>query len=60
MEISLAGVVPESATAVALNVTAADPAGAGYLTAYPCGPPPPTSTLNYHAGETVPGAVIVG
>lgn len=60
VEVSLVGVVPDSATAVALNVTAADPAGAGYLTAYPCGAPPSTSTLNYRGGETVPGAVIVG
>ncbi len=60
VEVALAGVVPDSATAVALNVTAADPAGAGYLTAYPCGPRPSTSTLNYRGGETVPGAVIVG
>jgi len=60
VEVSLTGVVPDSATAVALNVTAADPSGAGYLTAYPCGPPPLTSTLNYRGGETVPGAVIVG
>lgn len=59
--VELAGIVPETATAVALNVTATGTAADGYLTAYPCGPPPPlTSSLNYVAGQVVPAAVIVG
>jgi len=43
-----------------LNVTAVNPAAAGYLTAYPAGTAPPTaSNLNYRTGETVPNRVYV-
>lgn len=52
--------VPEGATAVALNVTVTNPAGAGYLTVFPAGQTKPTvSNLNYVAGQTVANAVIV-
>ena len=37
-----------------LNVTAVGPATFGYLTAYPCGPRPLVSTLNYVPGQIVP------
>ncbi len=37
-----------------LNVTAVGPNGPGYLTAYPCGPLPTVSTLNYAAWQNVP------
>jgi hypothetical protein len=58
--VSLAGIVPGDATAVTLNVTAADPAGSGYVTAYPCGTAPPNaSNLNYGPGQTVPNLVTV-
>jgi hypothetical protein len=52
--------VPSDATAVVLNVTATQPAAAGYLTVYPCGTPPPlASNVNYSARDTVPGLVVV-
>ncbi len=51
--------VDAAATNVALNVTAVDPGGSGYLTVYPCGETRPNaSNLNYHAGRTLANAVI--
>ncbi|HEX5757880.1 MAG TPA: PQQ-dependent sugar dehydrogenase [Thermoanaerobaculia bacterium] len=45
--------VPAAAKAVALNLTAVGPTGAGHLTAHPAGSlPPATSTLNFAAGQT--------
>ncbi|MDA8381383.1 MAG: hypothetical protein M0020_11330, partial [Actinomycetota bacterium] len=53
--------VPAGATAAVLNVTAVDPAGAGYLTVWPAGAPrPTTSNVNYGPGRTVPNLVQVG
>jgi hypothetical protein len=53
------GGVPASGVgAVALNVTAVDAQGWGYVTVYPCGPMPVASNVNYVAGQTVPNAVI--
>ncbi len=44
--------VPPGATAAVVNVTAADPQGAGYLTVHPCTQPAPnTSNVNYVAGS---------
>jgi glucose/arabinose dehydrogenase len=43
------GAVPAGATAVALNVTAAAPDVAGYVTVYPCGTDPFVSNVNYRA-----------
>jgi hypothetical protein len=56
------GVPATSAGIVALNVTATGAAGAGYVTAWPCGQPQPgTSTLNLEgAGHTVANLAIVG
>ncbi|HEY4334094.1 MAG TPA: hypothetical protein VGM78_16040, partial [Ilumatobacteraceae bacterium] len=52
------GVAP-GAPAVALNVTVTEPAGAGYLTVFPCGQDPPlASNVNFVAGETIPNLVI--
>jgi hypothetical protein len=46
---------------VVVNVTAADPAADGFLTAYPCGSEPDASTLNVRAaGAPVPNGAIVG
>jgi hypothetical protein len=55
----LAG-VPANATAVALNVTAADSPGPdSYLTVYPTGTTRPlASNLNFVAGQTIPNMVI--
>jgi hypothetical protein len=44
--------VPAGAS-VALNVTAVDPAGPGYLSVYPCGSPSTGSNVNYDGGQTV-------
>jgi hypothetical protein len=52
--------VPANATAVVLNVTAVDPAAAGYMTMFPCGTSrPEVSNLNFGAHQTVPNAVTV-
>lgn len=53
--------VPANAAAAVLNVTAAEPAGAGHLTAYPCGETPPTaSNVNYAGGDAaIPNLVVV-
>jgi len=57
--VTLAG-IPDGVTAVALNVTAANPTASGYLTAYPTGGLLPwVSNLNFRAGQTVPNLVIV-
>ena len=51
--------VPTNATAVVLNVTAAESDGPGYLTVFPAGTKRPTaSNLNYLAGQAIPNAVI--
>jgi hypothetical protein len=55
------GDVPESATAVALNVTVVDGQAndfGGYVTVYPCGTRPDASNLNFVSGQTVPNSVI--
>jgi hypothetical protein len=53
--------VPADATAVVLNVTVVNPAGPGYVTAYPAGASlPNASSVNYVAGEVVPNLVEVG
>ncbi len=50
--------VPADAKAVVANVTSVSPAGGGYLTVFPCGTLPYTSSLNYAAGEDVASEVI--
>jgi hypothetical protein len=45
--------VPTSAKAVSLNLTVTGAARAGYLTAWPCGERPPTSTANYEPNDAV-------
>jgi hypothetical protein len=53
------GDVPESALAVALNVTAVDATGPGYLTIFPDGGPQPgTSSVNFPPGAPSPNAVV--
>ena len=52
--------VPAGARGVALNLTAAGAAGAGYVTAYPCGGAVPVvSNVNFGPGETIAGAAYV-
>jgi hypothetical protein len=45
------GLVPPGATSVALNVTAAAPDAAGYVSVYPCGTSPFISNDNYRAQQ---------
>ena len=56
--IDLDQTVPADTQAVALSVTAADPCRSGYLTVFPCGTRPITSTVNYVAGRTTAGMAI--
>jgi hypothetical protein len=53
------GRVPADATAVALDIVAADSSGSGYVTVYPCDASRPnTSSVNFAAGITSANAVI--
>jgi hypothetical protein len=55
------GVVPPTARAVVLNVTATNSAQAGYVTVWPCGVERPlSSSLNLLGGDTQSNAVVVG
>jgi peptidoglycan hydrolase-like amidase len=55
----IADVIPAGATAVAVNVTAIQPTGAGYFTVWPCGTPQPVaSNVNFVAGATVANGVV--
>jgi hypothetical protein len=55
------GGVRADATAVFANTTVTEPTADGFLTVYPDGATtPPTSNLNFVAGETVPNLVAVG
>jgi hypothetical protein len=52
--------VPANASAVVLNLTADQPQGTGYVTAYPCGEGRPTaSNLNFRAGSATANSAIV-
>lgn len=54
------GVNPLAATAVAVNLTAVTPSGAGYATAYPFGTTQPVAaSINYAAGAIVNNALII-
>ncbi len=51
--------VPGDVTAAALNVTAVEPQGTGFLTVYPCTAiPPTTSTVNFIVGFNVANSTI--
>jgi hypothetical protein len=53
------GEVPETALAVALNVTAVDGAGSGFLTIFPDGgTQPSTSSVNFAPGAASPNSVM--
>lgn len=52
------GVPDAGVAAVSLNVTVVDPAGAGFVTVYPCGDRPLASNINYTRGAIVANAVI--
>lgn len=59
LEVQIAGrgPVPGGASAVTLNVTVLGQ-GTGYVTVYPCGVRPGTSSLNVKAGQTISNSVI--
>lgn len=48
---------PEGATGAMLNVTAINPDQGGFVTVYPCGALPPTSSVNPAAGTVRPNTV---
>jgi hypothetical protein len=52
MRVDFGDLLPAGATAVAVNVTAAEPGSSGYLVAHPCGTAPGGSTVNYTAGRS--------
>jgi hypothetical protein len=54
----VAGVSAEDLGAVALNVTATNPAAAGWLNVYGCGAMPFASNVNFVAGQTVANSVL--
>jgi hypothetical protein len=61
LPLAVAAAVQAGATSVALNLTATDAGGPGFLTAWPCGQPmPATSVLNFVPGQTVANMVTVG
>ncbi|MCU1395741.1 MAG: hypothetical protein JWM34_4169 [Ilumatobacteraceae bacterium] len=52
--------LPAGATGAVLSTTAVDSCRAGYLSVYPCGSRPPTSTMNFEVGRTTAGMAITG
>ena len=59
--LGVAGGVPAGANGVALNVTAVQPAGPGWLRAYPCtgASSSDISSVNFVAGDVRPNSVVV-
>ena len=54
------GVPASGVSAVVVNVTAADPTSAGYITVWPSGTTmQQTSNLNFQAGQNIPNLVVV-
>ncbi|AUG79490.1 hypothetical protein CFP65_4768 [Kitasatospora sp. MMS16-BH015] len=53
------GLLPGTARAVVLNLTATQPTQNGYVTADPDGTPPTSSSLNFAAGQTIANQVTV-
>ena len=61
LQVGGAAAIPPTAVAVSMNVTVADPAGAGFVTVWPSGAGQPlASNLNFIAGQTVANMVTVG
>ena len=59
LRIAGAAGLPNGMRAVAMNLTATSTSGAGgYVTVFPCGPRPVTSSLNFSSAPTVANAVI--
>ena len=60
MSVDFSGLVPAGTSAVALNVTGVSSLAPGFITVFPCGSRPNTSTVNYVANEARPNNTIVG
>jgi hypothetical protein len=59
--VNRAGVPASGVRAVVVNLTVTTPSAAGFLTVFPTGTTrPPTSSLNFAAGATVPNLVVAG
>lgn len=60
LRVKIGGVtgVPSNVAAVAINLTATETSGPGFVTVYPCGTRPTASSLNFATGETVSNTVI--
>ena len=59
VEVELSEHAPPGATAAAVSLVAVDPAGPGFLTAYPCGTPrPEASSVNYSFRTRAASAII--
>lgn len=52
--VDVSGATTSAALAVTVNLTIADPAAAGFATAFECGEPPVASNVNFTAGAIVP------
>ncbi|HEY0519319.1 MAG TPA: hypothetical protein VGC84_07480, partial [Ilumatobacteraceae bacterium] len=52
--------VPLDATAVLVNLTITDPQTQGFAAAWPAGPWPGTSSINFSAGQDIAGTTVVG
>jgi glucose/arabinose dehydrogenase/PKD repeat protein len=59
VDVSTQPTMPPGATGVLVNVTATNPAAAGYVRAYPCGTLPTNSTVNYDSGQTAANLAMV-
>jgi hypothetical protein len=52
--------VPSSARGVLVTLTIADPTAGGFATAWPSGPWPGTSNINFNAGQNIATTTVVG
>jgi len=60
LRLAAVGGIPANVSAVALNLTVAQPTAGGYITAYPSGGSrPTTSSVNFTAGQTVANMAVV-
>jgi hypothetical protein len=58
--VSLAAIAPAGASGAVLNVAVASPTADGYVTLWPSGKRPLSSTINFAAGQTVANRVVTG
>ena len=58
VQIAGRGSVPAGARGAMINIAAVNPGGPGFFTAYPCGPRPNASALNYTTGVDIANEVL--